>query len=38
VKVEKTVEVSEKKTTRKRAIRKTSSASSKKAVDANDSE
>jgi hypothetical protein len=36
VKVEKPVE--EKKTTRKRAIRKTTTASSKKAVDANDSE
>ena len=36
VKVDKPVEATEKKTTRKRAIRKTSTASSKKAADAND--
>jgi len=36
VKVEKPVDASEKKTTRKRAIRKTSTASSKKVADAND--
>ena len=36
VKVEKPVDVSEKKTTRKRAIRKTPTASSKKVADAND--
>ena len=38
VKVEKPVDNTEKKTTRKRAIRKTSTASSKKAADANDME
>ena len=38
VKVEKPVEAGEKKGTRKRAIRKTSTASSKKAADANDME
>ena len=38
VKVDKPVDNSEKKTTRKRAIRKTSTASSKKAADANDME
>jgi hypothetical protein len=38
VKVEKPVEATEKKTLRKRAIRKTSTASSKKAADANDME
>ena len=38
VKIEKPVEAGEKKSTRKRAIRKTSTASSKKAADANDME
>ena len=38
VKIDKPVDASEKKTTRKRAIRKTSTASSKKAADANDME